>query len=174
LVRLRGLTAADLPLVRCWMQNAPEAPRWSDAELAGLIAATQPSPSAGRVRRAWLAERGGERSDSRQPIGFVVASGIRLPDTTAECELEFLFVVPDQRRSGFGHRLVDAVLAWADELGAQQVWLEVRSSNQAAQSLYRACGFTTTGSRSGYYAHPREDALLMEHHFQQSPPHGPV
>jgi ribosomal-protein-alanine N-acetyltransferase len=173
LVCLRNLTAADLLLVRCWMQDAPEAPRWSDAELAGLIAAKQPSTSAGRVRRAWLAERG-ELSDSRQPTGFVVASGIRLPDTTAECELEFLFVVPDQRRSGIGHRLVDAVLAWADELGAQQVWLEVRSSNQTAQSLYRACGFTTAGSRSGYYANPREDALLMERQLQQGPPHRPV
>ena len=174
MVCLRGLTAADLPLVRCWMQDTPEAPRWSDAELAGLIAATQPSTSAGRVRRAWLAERGSERSDSRQPIGFVVASGIRLPDTTAECELEFLFVRPDQRRSGTGHRLVDAVLTWANKLGAQQVWLEVRSSNQAAQLLYRACGFTTAGSRSGYYVNPREDALLMECQLREGPPHRPV
>jgi ribosomal-protein-alanine N-acetyltransferase len=106
-------------------------------------------------------------------VGFVVASGLHLPDT-AECELEFLFVAPDQRRSGVGRMLVDAVLGWAEELGAQQVWLEVRPSNQAAQSLYRACGFATTGSRPGYYANPREDALLMGRQLRQGSPHRPV
>jgi ribosomal protein S18 acetylase RimI-like enzyme len=157
------------------MQPAPEAPRWSDAELAGLIAATPPSAPTGRLRRAWLAERvSPDRSNPDQPVGFVVASGIRLPETAAECELEFLFVLPDRRRSGFGRMLVDAVLAWAEELGAQQVWLEVRSSNQAAQSLYRGCGFTSRGSRPGYYANPREDALLMGHQLWEGAPRRPV
>jgi ribosomal protein S18 acetylase RimI-like enzyme len=157
------------------MQDAPEAPSWSDAELAGLIPATQSTVSAGRVRRAWVAERvSSGSSDSDHPVGFVVASGLQLPDTTADCELEFLFAVPDQRRSGLGRMLVDAVLTWAGELGAREVWLEVRSSNQAAQSLYRACGFIIKGSRPRYYANPPEDALLMRHQLGQAPPHRPV
>lgn len=161
-MHLRSLEPADLPLVLSWMQGAPEAPRWNHAELAGLIVAAEQSTSIGRVRRAWLAERvSPEGFEPYQPVGFVVASGIRLPDATAECELEFLFVAPDQRRFGFGRMLVDAVLTWGRELSAQQVWLEVRSSNRAAQSLYRGCGFATTGSRPGYYADPQEDALLM-------------
>jgi ribosomal-protein-alanine N-acetyltransferase len=154
------------------MQDAPEAPCWSDAELARLV--LPPAPD-GRLRRAWLAERvSSARSAPHQPVGFVVASGAQLPDTTAECELEFLLVVPDQRRSGLGRMLVDAILAWAEEFGAQQVWLEVRSSNQAAQSLYRACGFISMGLRPGYYANPHEDALLMGRQLRQGSQHRPV
>ena len=157
-----------------WMQDAPEAPRWSDAELARLVVAMPPSAPAGRVRRAWLAEGvSSEGFDPHHPVGFVVASGLHLPDI-AECELEFLFVVPDQRRSGVGRMLVDAVLGWAEEFGAQQVWLEVRPSNQAAQSLYRTCGFIGMGLRPGYYANPREDALLMGRQLRQGSPHRPV
>jgi ribosomal protein S18 acetylase RimI-like enzyme len=133
------------------------------------------SAPTGRLRRAWLAERDSlEPSVPHQPVGFVVASGLSVSDTTAECELEFLFVVPNQRRSGFGRRLVGAVLAWAEELRAQQVWLEVRCSNQAAQALYRACGFSAIGSRAGYYENPREDALLMARRLGPDPAHRPV
>ncbi|MCU1313149.1 MAG: ribosomal-protein-alanine acetyltransferase [Acidobacteriaceae bacterium] len=174
-VRLRPLAAADLPLVRSWLRDAPEAPRWSDAELGRLIAAMPSSAPGGRLRRAWLAERvWPEPSSPHDSVGFVVASGIQLPEDTAECELEFLFVAPDRRRNGFGRMLVDAVLVWAGELGAQQVWLEVRTSNHAGQSLYLSCGFTATGSRPGYYANPLEDALLMQRQLRQDPPHRPV
>ena len=33
--------------------------------------------------------------------------------------------------------------------------------NEAAQALYRRCGFRVAGRRAAYYTQPREDALVM-------------
>jgi ribosomal-protein-alanine N-acetyltransferase len=57
--------------------------------------------------------------------------------------------------------LVETVLAWARDLGAQEVWLEARESNAAALRLYARCGFVVAGRRPAYYANPAEDAVLM-------------
>jgi ribosomal-protein-alanine N-acetyltransferase len=46
-------------------------------------------------------------------------------------------------------------------LGATRMYLEVRVSNEVAQTFYRARGFTVTGHRREYYSRPREDALTM-------------
>lgn len=43
----------------------------------------------------------------------------------------------------------------------QPIFLEVRSSNQAAQALYRKHGFEPIGRRKNYYHQPSEDAILM-------------
>ncbi|MDN6127255.1 MAG: hypothetical protein L0I66_02520, partial [Tetragenococcus halophilus] len=43
----------------------------------------------------------------------------------------------------------------------EQIFLEVRVSNQAAQNLYLKNGFNKTGHRTGYYSKPVEDALVM-------------
>ncbi len=40
-------------------------------------------------------------------------------------------------------------------------FLEVRESNQAAQALYRKCGFVEISRRSGYYELPAEAAIVM-------------
>jgi len=39
--------------------------------------------------------------------------------------------------------------------------LEVRAGNAAALRLYAAFGFDAAGRRKGYYAAPREDAVVM-------------
>lgn len=40
-------------------------------------------------------------------------------------------------------------------------FLEVRESNDAAQTLYRRFGFTEIGHRDGYYQNPSETAIVM-------------
>ena len=47
------------------------------------------------------------------------------------------------------------------KLHAKDLILEVRTSNGAAQGLYRAGGFVECGRRLRYYADPEEDAVLM-------------
>lgn len=78
-----------------------------------------------------------------------------------EGEILNLAVDPGCRRSGLGRRLVGTMLEWLKKAGANRVYLEVRQSNQPAIGLYRSLGFETTGSRRGYYSHPREDAVTM-------------
>ncbi len=72
-----------------------------------------------------------------------------------------LAIDPAWRRRGLGRRLLAAVLAEAEAMGAPHVTLEVRRSNSAALALYEGAGFNIVGVRSGYYTHPIEDALIL-------------
>lgn len=67
---------------------------------------------------------------------------------------------PGQRRSGVGTRLL-AALAW-EAIGhdCTALTLEVRTSNTAAQELYRRFGFAPVGVRKNYYENV-EDAIVM-------------
>ena len=58
-------------------------------------------------------------------------------------------------------QLLDAGLDELTARGAEEVFLEVRESNTAAQALYLGAGFRPVGQRSGYYRNPREDALVL-------------
>jgi ribosomal-protein-alanine N-acetyltransferase len=93
--------------------------------------------------------------------GFAVAAALSIPGAPAECELEFVIVPREARGQGTGSALVRTVLAWARDLGAKEIWLEVRASNARATRLYQRCGFTIAGRRPRYYVDPTEDALLM-------------
>ena len=167
MMQIRPLVEADLPLIRAWMQDAPEAPVWSDADLAGLL--TMPPVDQRKVRKAWTAEQG--RSAK---AGFAVATALCIPGTPAECELEFVLVPPETRRQGIGRMLIDTVVAWARDLGASEMRLEVRESNAPALRLYEACGFVVAGRRPGYYADPAEDAVLMRRQISDVPGDAPV
>ena len=58
--------------------------------------------------------------------------------------------------------LVEDLLARARALKTENLSLEVRVSNFAAQALYRTHGFRLAGLRRGYYRDTGEDALVME------------
>ncbi len=45
--------------------------------------------------------------------------------------------------------------------GASWITLEVRESNEQAQSLYRKYGFTVVSTRRAYYSDNGENALVM-------------
>ncbi|TJY42724.1 ribosomal-protein-alanine N-acetyltransferase [Cohnella pontilimi] len=65
------------------------------------------------------------------------------------------------RGMGLGERLLRELMRTAVWLGARRMTLEVRVSNETAQSLYRKLGFQPSGLRPGYYSDNREDALIM-------------
>lgn len=69
-------------------------------------------------------------------------------------------VRPDYQGTGLGRRLLDALLAETRRRGCREVFLEVRTENQAAIALYDRAGFEMTGRRRGYYG-PGSDALIM-------------
>lgn len=71
--------------------------------------------------------------------------------TFDEVELLLCAVAPDHRARGEGRRMMAAVAQSARARGARRLFLEVRASNSAALSLYRAAGFTPEGRRPGYY-----------------------
>jgi ribosomal-protein-alanine N-acetyltransferase len=79
-----------------------------------------------------------------------------------EAHLLNLSIAARYQRRGQGSALLREALELARRRGAASVFLEVRPSNAAAQSLYTRFGFRRIAVRRGYYpAHfGREDALV--------------
>lgn len=86
-----------------------------------------------------------------------------------EAEIASVCVDPAYRRLGGGRKLLQTLLKRARLSGAQNVYLEVRASNQAAQKLYRCAGFECIGVRKRYYTNPLEDAVLMRCEIVRQP-----
>jgi ribosomal-protein-alanine N-acetyltransferase len=89
------------------------------------------------------------------PVAFVLAWHV-----ADEFELLDLATDPAFRRRGLGRALIERLLVEARERAASAVYLEVRPSNAAALSLYRATGFVELARRPRYYP-DGEDALLL-------------
>lgn len=80
-----------------------------------------------------------------------------------EAELLDIAIAGHFQRQGWGHKLLQEMMALARRSGMQRVVLEVRASNVAAISLYRSMGYVDIGLRRDYYQaqNAREDAILM-------------
>ena len=81
-----------------------------------------------------------------------------------DCHITNIAVAAGCRRAGVATRLLLEVARRAVEVGARNLTLEVRASNEAALALYRRFGFAPVGTRSGYYTDPdgtKEDALVL-------------
>ncbi len=75
-------------------------------------------------------------------------------------DINIVAVDPDRRRRSTGSMLLGEFLEGLTP--DTQVFLEVRMSNEPAIGLYRKFGFRQIGIRKQYYAHPTEDAILMQ------------
>jgi len=91
-------------------------------------------------------------------VGYFV-----LMAAAGEAHLLNLSIAEPHQRRGHGAALLQEAAGLARKLGAQNVFLEVRPSNRAAQDLYTRFGFRKVAVRRGYYpAHSgREDALVL-------------
>ena len=78
-----------------------------------------------------------------------------------EAHLVSVGVRTEHRGCGIGELLVIGGIEQAIERASATVTLEVRVSNDIAQSLYNKYGFSERGVRKGYYTDNREDALIM-------------
>lgn len=79
-----------------------------------------------------------------------------------EVRLMNLAVIKSRRHCGIASSLVGRALQSGLSQSAARAVLEVRSSNTAAQTLYRSLGFRDVSVRPKYYTNPLEDAVLME------------
>ena len=88
-----------------------------------------------------------------------------------EVHLLNLTIAPADQGQGHARYLLERLVDACASSGAEQVWLEVRASNQRARALYRRFGFTEVGLRKAYYpttpgtgnGGAREDALAMSY-----------
>jgi ribosomal-protein-alanine N-acetyltransferase len=146
-IAIRQMGAADIARVLDIDRSLPTAPHWpGQAYLAAL------DPAASLRRIALVAAK--EASDL--PVGFAIAS-LLLP----EAELETVAVAAEGQSQGIGRALLERLFAELQRAGIVEVHLESRASNQTAMRLYKGLGFAESGRRSGYYADPIEDAVVM-------------
>jgi ribosomal-protein-alanine N-acetyltransferase len=94
-----------------------------------------------------------------------VAGSVMARQVADEGEILSISVAPGDRRQGVARALLRAAVDQMAANGVSTVWLEVRSSNQAAQALYLANGFVAAGVRRGYYRRPTEDAVVFTRHL---------
>jgi ribosomal-protein-alanine N-acetyltransferase len=80
-----------------------------------------------------------------------------------EAELLNIGVATSHQRQGMGGAMLSSLCNIALDKQLNRLFLEVRSSNLAALTLYRRAGFEQVGLRRGYYrdAQGSEDALVM-------------
>ena len=88
--------------------------------------------------------------------GYVVAMSV-----LDEGEILNVAVAPELTGKGLGGTLLDAALTELRRREAVSVFLEVRTSNEAARSLYASRGFIEVSRRKSYYRSPVEDALVL-------------
>lgn len=78
-----------------------------------------------------------------------------------EAHVTNIAVLPQFRGWGLGKQLLIRTMKLAKTYNAVSMTLEVRVSNEVAQSLYKNLGFQPGGIRKGYYTDNQEDALVM-------------
>ncbi|ASO22754.1 ribosomal-protein-alanine N-acetyltransferase [Actinoalloteichus hoggarensis] len=108
------------------------------------------------------ARRGAEEDEVSGPASLIGYAGLavvgRAPDF--EAEVHTIAVDPDYQGGGVGTALLGALLRRADEVGAT-TFLEVRTDNSRAITLYERHGFEVVGLRKRYYQPSGADAYTM-------------
>ncbi len=143
-VTIEPAVHADLPMI-AELETAAFSDPWSLSSFEAVLA--EPA--------AYMAVA---RDASDDVVGYVVAWF-----AADEGEIANLAISEPTRRRGIGAALLDAALAEGARRRAQNLYLEVRESNEAARRLYASRGFEEVGRRRGYYRRPAEDAIVLRH-----------
>jgi len=140
---MRLMTPADMDRVLAIEQEVQRYP-WTRGNFADAL-------NSGYVCRVHETENG-------EIQGYAI-----LMAAVEEAELLNIGVATTRQRLGLGRAMLAEMLHIARERDLQRVFLEVRSSNVAALSLYRRAGFSEIGVRRAYYhnADGSEDAVMM-------------
>ena len=78
-----------------------------------------------------------------------------------EAHITTIAVAPEYRRRKFAQALLKKVIDDCYKEKIKYITLEVRVSNSAAINLYTKYGFSSFGTRKGYYQDNNEDGLIM-------------
>jgi ribosomal-protein-alanine N-acetyltransferase len=161
------------------ISEQPQMTEWVDIELArmtehDLLEVVEIEEQSGLSRWGWSAYYAELQSRNRplmlvarlrrpleHPQSYNLAGYVVARITAGELHINNVAVRDDFRRRGIGVALLTRVLREGRQLGGITAFLEVRSSNIAAQALYKKCGFLPVGNRRNYYTEPPEDALVM-------------
>jgi N6-L-threonylcarbamoyladenine synthase len=88
-------------------------------------------------------------------------AGLRLLPADLSGDITTIGVARQHQGRGLGRALVDSLLSAAKKSGAEQLFLEVKKSNESAIFLYESFGFEKIDVRKNYYQPAGEDAIVM-------------
>jgi len=74
-------------------------------------------------------------------VGGSGVGGIRIAFYGAETHLTAFYTLPEARRRGYGRDLLLQTCRTLIDEGKDEIFIEVRTANEAALALYRSCGF---------------------------------
>lgn len=165
MVKIRDLRETDLPEVLGVQTECPQAAQWraedyarlvADQASLALVAALDTAPAVTSPNEDGVKRLSSFRAMPASVAGFVVFH--RMAD---EAELRNLAVAPPYQRRGIGRLLLEAGQQRLREVGVRQIYLEVRTSNNPALSLYSSLGYRVIFARKEYYREPDEDAQVL-------------
>lgn len=145
MLRVRTATPADIPRMMEIARHAVTAAQWTQRHYEQVLSSS---------RTVMLIE------EDSTVLGFIIGR-----DGASEWEIENIAVTGAARRRGLGSRLLGEFLHHIRDIGAVEVFLEVRESNLAARKLYEKWAFIEAGRRTSYYQDPTEDALVLKFYF---------
>ncbi|HKP58741.1 MAG TPA: GNAT family N-acetyltransferase [Polyangiales bacterium] len=155
-MRVRRIAEIDWELARALrlraLQESPDAFAATYAEEHGMADALWQARA--RSNAAGIDTAGFLAVEGEREVGLAV--GVR---KASAVELNAMWVAPEARRHGAARALIEAVAAWAVEIGATELSLEVTHTSHAAQALYRGFGFVESGE--GCCGARRASALKM-------------
>jgi N6-L-threonylcarbamoyladenine synthase len=99
-----------------------------------------------------------------QLVGY---AGLRIAPADFAADVLTIGVAAKQQGKGLGRRLMEELLSFAKRSGSEQVFLEVKESNQTAISLYTSLGFEQIDLRKKYYQPSGENAVVMRLSIKQ-------
>ncbi len=100
-------------------------------------------------------------------IGF---AGLSKLGQSKQADIQTIATASTKRGKGIGRAMMQALTAKASELGAEEIFLEVRADNQVAQKLYEVFGFKRIGIRKKYYQPDGVDAFVMQTNLIRNQP----
>lgn len=96
-----------------------------------------------------------------QLVGYYFSESV-----AQEVSLENMCIAKSFQGKGLANKLMQDLQQFAFDSSAEEIWLEVRESNESAIALYKKFGFETVSIRKDYYrildSDQKEHALLMK------------
>lgn len=98
-----------------------------------------------------------DEDEEEKIVGLLIASVVM-----TEADIYMIVVDEAYKKKGIAYQLFEHLIADCREQEVENIFLEVRISNQPAIGLYERLGFNEIGIRRAYYSSPIEDAIVMQ------------
>ena len=94
----------------------------------------------------------------RRWVGFMA---FEVSDDQRQARVNNFYVVPAERRKGYGTAMAQWLFSYLDNLGVERIDLNVRRDNPSALAFWQAQGFGIAGYRLRQYRNPESGTAFV-------------